>query len=200
MNTSISSVFLLLVASVDALSTTTIPPRQVKVRAVTRKQAALSTAAALFFVNQLPATAEKLTGLSDSELAKIVTADVVDRQFLATADFTRELFDESATFTDEIDTYTLPKFVEGTKKLFDATKSRVRLTSPVTVDKDQASFTFSEYLAFNFPIAKPIVSLTGKVVLTRDRNSGLFTSYREYWDQTPNQVVLSARLTPPENL
>lgn len=185
---------LLFVASVDSLSPCQVP------RIVTRKQAVLSTAAGLLLLDRRPAKAEKLIGLSDAEVAKLVTADVVDRQFLATADFTRELFDESATFTDEIDTYTLPKFVEGTKKLFDSSKSRVRLTSPVSVDKDQASFTFSEYLAFNFPVAKPIVSLSGKVVLTRDKISGLFTSYREYWDQTPNQVVLSARLTPPDDL
>lgn len=128
-----------------------------------------------------------------------MTSDVVDRQFLATADFTRALFDESATFTDEIDTYTLPKFVEGTKKLFDGSKSRVELTSPVVVDQDQVTFRFSEYLAFNLPFVKPIVSLSGRVVLKRDRYTGLFISYREYWDQTPSQVVLTARLSPPSS-
>lgn len=138
----------------------------------------------------LVARAEKL---SDAEIAKIVTADVVDRQFLATADFTRGLYDEAATFTDEIDTYTMDKFIAGTKKLFVGERSKVELTSPVVVDKDAASFRFQESLCFNVPL-KPVVTLSGKVVLTRDPASGLFTAYREYWDQTPNQVLLTARL------
>ncbi|KAJ8612813.1 hypothetical protein CTAYLR_002023 [Chrysophaeum taylorii] len=136
----------------------------------------------------------KAVQLSNAEVADIVTADVVERQFLATADFTRSLFDESATFTDEIDTYSLPEFVRGTKKLFDGSRSRVELTSPVVVDDEQASFRFQETLCFNLPILKPIVSLSGKVVLTRDPATGLFTKYREYWDQSPTEVVLSARL------
>ena len=144
---------------------------------VTRKQAILQTGCAaaclpLLVPQPLMAQETKLTKLSDEELAKRVTADVVDRQFLATADFTRALFDESATFTDEIDTYTLPKFIEGTKKLFDASRSKVELTSPVVVDNDSVSFRFSEYLCFNLPVVQPIVSLSGKVVLTRDANSG----------------------------
>lgn len=138
----------------------------------------------------LPARAEKL---SDAEVAKLVTADVVDRQFLATADFTRGLFDERATFTDEIDTYTMDKFIAGTKKLFVADRSKVELTSPVIVDNQQASFRFEESLCFNVPL-KPVVKLSGKVVLTRDPSSGLFTAYREYWDQTPTEVILTARL------
>eukprot|EP00633_Aureoumbra_lagunensis_P003151 CAMPEP_0197289330 /NCGR_PEP_ID=MMETSP0890-20130614/6564_1 /TAXON_ID=44058 ORGANISM="Aureoumbra lagunensis, Strain CCMP1510" /NCGR_SAMPLE_ID=MMETSP0890 /ASSEMBLY_ACC=CAM_ASM_000533 /LENGTH=119 /DNA_ID=CAMNT_0042760655 /DNA_START=462 /DNA_END=818 /DNA_ORIENTATION=- len=119
--------------------------------------------------------------MSDSELAKIVTEDVTERQFLATADFTRSLYDESATFTDEIDTYTMDKFVIGTKKLFDANRSHVDLTSPVIVDATQAAFTFKETLCFNIPLLHPVVSLSGKVILKRDPDTGLFISYREFW-------------------
>ena len=139
-----------------------------------------------------PPTARAAAKLSDSEVAKVVTADIVDRQFLATADFTRSLYDEKATFTDEIDSYTLEKFVSGTKKLFDASKSRVDLTSPVTVDAQQAAFSFREDLCFNVPF-KPVVSLSGRVELKRDPVTGLFTSYREFWDQSPREVLLTAK-------
>jgi len=139
---------------------------------------------------------KKKVRLSDAELAKAVTADVVDRQFLATADFTRALYSEDATFTDEIDTYALDKFVTGTKKLFDASKSRVELTSPVVVTKDEAAFAFQETLCFNIPFLKPVVALSGKVELKRDPATGLFSSYREFWDQSPTQVLLTAFSTP----
>ena len=46
---------------------------------------------------------------------------------------------------------------------------------------------------FNIPILKPKVPLTGKLVLTRGGN-GLFTSYKETWDQGVAQVLLSAKL------
>ena len=44
---------------------------------------------------------EKLKNLPPAKLAEIVRTDLVDRQFLATADFTREIYDEAALFTDE---------------------------------------------------------------------------------------------------
>jgi hypothetical protein len=62
-----------------------------------------------------------------------VSADLVERQFLATADFTREIYDEGCLFQDEIDTYTLPKFIKGTSALFVKEKSAVRLVGAVTV-------------------------------------------------------------------
>ena len=45
----------------------------------------------------------KLTNVSDDELRKIVTADVKERKFLVSADLTREVYDESSNFIDEID-------------------------------------------------------------------------------------------------
>ena len=36
-------------------------------------------------------------------------------------------------------------------------------------------------------------SLSGKVVLTRDEKTGLITSYREYWDQSVNDVLKTAK-------
>lgn len=46
---------------------------------------------------------EKQLNLSDEELKKIITADMVERSFLVSADLTRSVYDESSIFTDEID-------------------------------------------------------------------------------------------------
>ena len=48
-------------------------------------------------------------------------------------------------------------------------------------------------LMFNIPILKPKVPLTGSLVLKRGKD-GLFTSYKESWDQSVSQVLLSAKL------
>ena len=45
---------------------------------------------------------DKLLNLPADRLADIVRADLVERQFLATADFTRAVYDEGALFTDEV--------------------------------------------------------------------------------------------------
>ena len=50
--------------------------------------------------------AAKRTGLSPEEMAAAVKADIVDRQFLVTGALSRELYDESCMFKDEIDTCT----------------------------------------------------------------------------------------------
>ena len=66
------------------------------------------------------------------------------------------------------------------------------LVGDIDVSKTEVSFRFDEDLMFNIPF-KPVCSLSGKVVLTRDVNSGLITSYREYWDQSVNDVLKSAK-------
>ena len=133
----------------------------------------------------------KQLNLSPSSISSIVTSDVTSRQFLATADFTRSIYSESCTFTDEIDTYTLPKFVKGTKALFIPEGSAVTLTSPVTATDDLITFKFSEYLQFNIPF-KPTVTLTGRVELKRD-SDGLISSYQEFWDQSVPSVLKTAK-------
>jgi hypothetical protein len=138
-------------------------------------------------------TGNKLANLSNEELAKIIMEDVTTRQFLASADLTRQIYDESAKFTDEIDTYTLDKWIKGTKQLFVASKSEVTLTpDSLKVTDDEASFLFSEYLCFNIPF-KPVVYLSGKLILKRDQETGLITSYQEVWDQDVNTVLKSAK-------
>jgi len=114
---------------------------------------------------------------------------------LVSADITRAIYDEGATFTDEIDTYTMDKWVVGTKRLFVAEKSRVSLVGDVQVAEDgsKAEFRFDEDLMFRIPFLYPVVSLTGKVVLERDLNTGLITSYREFWDQDVATVLKSAK-------
>ena len=58
-------------------------------------------------------------------------------------------------------------------------------------DAQQVEFRFDEDLCFNIPF-KPVVSVTGRCVLTRDPQSGLIVQYREYWDKSPADVVKTA--------
>jgi len=135
---------------------------------------------------------DKQLNLSNEELKKIILSDIVDKSFLVSADITRSVYDESATFTDEIDVYTMDKWIQGTKALFIASGSRVSLIGDVDVTAREVTFRFDEDLMFNIPF-KPVCSLTGKVVLTRDEQTGLITSYREYWDQSVNDVLKTAK-------
>lgn len=52
---------------------------------------------------------EKLIKLPDDQLKEIIKKDVVQNQFLCNGKLTRSVYDESATFQDEIDTYGLGK-------------------------------------------------------------------------------------------
>merc|ERR1719217_2053395 len=62
-------------------------------------------------------TTPKAKNLPPKELAKRVERDLVENQFLATANFDRTLYDESCTFQDEIDTYELDKFIKHLEAL-----------------------------------------------------------------------------------
>ena len=70
-------------------------------------------------------------------------------------------------------------------------KSEVRLVGDVKADAKEVVFYFDEDLCFNIPF-KPIVTVTGRCVLTRDAESGLIVQYREYWDKSPTDVVKTA--------
>lgn len=135
----------------------------------------------------------KLTGISDAELKRIIASDVVEKQFLVSADLTREVYDESANFIDEIDTYPMQKWIVGTKRLFVAEKSQVNLVGDVDVSKDRVEFRFDEDLMFRIPLLYPVVSLTGRVVLDRDPTTGLITKYQEFWDQSVSDVLKTAK-------
>eukprot|EP00566_Odontella_aurita_P021382 CAMPEP_0113586692 /NCGR_PEP_ID=MMETSP0015_2-20120614/34440_1 /TAXON_ID=2838 /ORGANISM="Odontella" /LENGTH=222 /DNA_ID=CAMNT_0000492161 /DNA_START=48 /DNA_END=712 /DNA_ORIENTATION=+ /assembly_acc=CAM_ASM_000160 len=135
----------------------------------------------------------KLTNLSDGELKKIIAADMIERSFLVSADLTREIYDERSVFTDEIDSYPIDKWVKGTQKLFVAEGSRVDLVGDVNVSPTKVEFRFDEDLMFRIPF-RPVVSLSGSVVLDRDAESGLITGYREIWDQDVNAVLKTAKM------
>ena len=62
----------------------------------------------------------------------------------------------------------------------------------IDVHRDRIEFRFDEDLMFNIPF-KPVVSLTGKVVLQRSPDTGLITSYQEFWDQDVATVLKSAK-------
>ena len=55
--------------------------------------------------------ADKQYRLPPDRLAAIVTKDLEEGQFLVTGALTRSIYDESCTFKDEIDTYTLDKWM-----------------------------------------------------------------------------------------
>jgi len=134
---------------------------------------------------------KKLIDISDEEFKSKLREDVVKNQFMVTGALTRSLYDEKCTFTDEIDTYTLEKWMDGTAKLFQNDYSKMELDGDIQVNKDGATFKFKEQLMFNIPILKPKVPLTGKLILTRG-SDGLITSYREVWDQPVWKVLTSA--------
>ena len=121
-------------------------------------------------------------------------ADIETNQFLVTGRLTRDIYDESATFTDEIDTYTLDKWIKGTGALFVGDKSHVDLVGDVEASEKEVRFKFSETLAFNLPLVKPKVPLTGTLVLTRDPSSGLITKYLEIWDTGVAETLSKAYL------
>lgn len=169
---------LLLVGVSDALVTTS-----------TRRTFFQSVAAG---VTMLPSLAKASDRISDSELKETVKADLLDRQFLVTGQITRSIYLPTATFTDEIDTYKLDQWVKGTAKLFVGEQSNVRLVGDVDVSADEVKFRFDEDLMFRIPF-RPIVSLSGTVVLARDSTTGLISSYREIWDQDVTAVLKTAK-------
>ncbi|KAL7525804.1 hypothetical protein ACHAXR_001170 [Thalassiosira sp. AJA248-18] len=178
----------------DELSSEQDEPYEEPRKAQNSRRSFLSATAATatLFPLRTYASSDKQLNLSNEELKKIILSDIVDNTFLVSADITRSVYDESATFTDEIDVYTMDKWIKGTKSLFIPSGSRVSLVGDVDVSPTEVSFRFDEDLMFNIPF-KPVCSLTGKVVLTRDENTGLITSYREYWDQNVNDVLKTAK-------
>ena len=188
-----------------------------------------SSAASL--LSALPAAATdaaispKLKNLPPAELAKLVRADIEQKQFLVSGQLTREIYDESATFTDAIDTCalaashlersmarnavslrltrlpavarvadTLDKWIKGTGALFVADQSHVDIVGEVESNDREVRFRFTETLAFNLPLFKPKVPLTGTLVLTRDADSGLITKYLEIWDTGVWETLSKAKL------
>ena len=148
------------------------------------------------------AITDKQYNLPSETIAQIVSRDLTENAFLTNGQLTRSIYDEKATFTDEIDTYTLPQWIKGTAQLFvpppysvgkEGNKgSRVGLVGDVIATNEKVEFKFEEDLMFNIPF-KPIVFVSGKVILERDAESGLITSYREFWDQDVPTVLKSAR-------
>ena len=135
----------------------------------------------------------KQLNLPPNEIAAIVEKDLVENAFLTNGKLTRSIYDEKAIFTDEIDKYGLDQWIKGTSKLFVGPPgSRVALVGPVEANEKEVVFRFEEDLMFNIPF-KPVVALSGKVVLERDEKSGLITSYREFWDQDVKTVLKSAK-------
>ena len=58
----------------------------------------------------------------------------------------------------------------------------------------QVRFRFQEDLCFNLPLVKPVVPLSGELILTRNPTSGLIIKYLEVWDEGVAQVLSRAHL------
>jgi hypothetical protein len=138
---------------------------------LTRKQlfqSVVTTSIAGIFLSSQSALAEEgKLELTDEQVKNIVKEDILTRQFLVTGNLTPSIYNPAATFTDEIDTYAMDKWMTGTQKLFVGEKSDVRLIGDVEVSKEKIEFRFDEDLMFRIPF-RPVVSLTGRVVLKRD--------------------------------
>jgi hypothetical protein len=132
--------------------------------------------------------------LSDEALKEIILSDILDRQFLVTGQLTLSAYEPTAKWQDEIDTYEIQKWVTGTEKLFVGEQSSVRLVGNVDVTSDKVEFRFDEDLMFRLPFAlRPVVHLTGRVVLDRNPETGLVSFGREIWDDSVATVLKSAK-------
>ena len=147
--------------------------------------------ATLLNPNDCFASDNKLRNLPVNEISSIVRDDIVKRQALASADFTRSIYSEDCIFQDEIDKYPIDKYVSGTKALFNTEKSHVDLVGNVEATDKEVSFRFDEILAFNIPFT-PKVSVSGVVKLSRD-SDGLINYSREYWDQSIVNVLKTVK-------
>jgi hypothetical protein len=146
--------------------------------------------------NAIPSTAaakctKKRYNLPNDELADIIKRDCRERQFLFTADMTRAIYDDAATFKDGSDidgSYPLDAWVRGCKLLFDARRSQCKiLEHTLSVTDQKVWFRFTETLTFK-TMLQPRVYLTGTVVMKRDPESGLIVTYEEKWDQDMNEI------------
>ena len=186
------SSFCAIVFSTVGLSSAYSPSSVPSSRSLFLKTIASSAVAATILPRSSIAS-DKQLNLTPNEIAAIVEKDLVESAFLTTGKLTRSIYDEKATFRDEIDTYGLDQWIKGTSKLFVGPPgSRVSLVDAVEANEKEVIFRFEEDLMFNIPF-KPVVNLSGKVVLERDEKTGLITSYREFWDQDVKTVLKSAK-------
>jgi len=88
--------------------------------------------------------------------------------------------------------YTIDKWIKGTKKLFVAEQSNVELLGEVMVTPEKAEFRFYEDLMFRIPF-RPVMSITGTLVLKRDKETGLINDYKEYWDGGVSTVLKTTK-------
>lgn len=85
--------------------------------------------------------------------------------------------------------------MKGTSRLFvGPPSSKLDLVGKIQASPTEVSFRFEEDLMFNIPF-RPVVHLTGKVVLEREAGTGLISSYREFWDQDVKTVLKSAKFS-----
>jgi hypothetical protein len=86
-------------------------------------------------------------------------------------------------------------WIRGTQKLFVSEKSDCRyVPDSIQITKEDIKYKFEEELQFRIPF-RPVVFLSGSVVLTRNPSTGLITKYQEKWDQSIPSVLSSAKFS-----
>lgn len=85
--------------------------------------------------------------------------------------------------------------IDESQKLFvPPPSSKLNLVGKIEASASEISFRFDEDLMFRIPF-RPVVHLTGKVVLKREADTGLISSYQEIWDQDVKTVLKSAKFS-----
>jgi hypothetical protein len=147
--------------------------------------------------SQSTTSSEKLFHLSKEGLVDIVLEDVKERNSLVTADFTTAIYEDSCRFKDGsgLDgAYPMKPWMLGCKILFKGDKSSTTiLDNTLVATSELISFRFESDLEFRGPFC-PRVFLTGRIVMKRNPQTGLISSYREIWDEDVWDVVKNARL------
>ena len=133
----------------------------------------------------------KRTGLPVEEVAKVLEADLQDRQYFVTGRLTPEIFADDCRFKDPTnDVVGLSRYLAALRVLFDPERSAVNLDY-INVTGDQeitASWRLGGYLKFPWrPYVQPFRGVA--VYTLRD---GLIVRQEEEWEVTPLAALLES--------
>ena len=139
---------------------------------------------------------EKLTNLSDHDLAQIIKSDIQSKNSLVqAAQMTKAIYDDTCKFKDgsNLDgSYPMASWILGCHMLLQPEKSTTKMVeNSLLVTSSYATFRFESDLQFRAPFS-PRVSFEGRVVMRRDDRTGLIKSYEEFWDEDVSDIVQRA--------
>lgn len=167
-------------------------------------QDTVATMAASWILGHLPSLQqsapdchEKQCHLNEESLTEILLQDICERNSLVTADFASSIYEDSCRFKDGSDldgSYPMKPWQLGCKMLFKGDKSKSNIVEDsLVVTSEAITFRFESDLEFRGPFS-PQVLLTGRVVMLRNPQTGLISSYEEKWDDNVWDIVKGAKL------